>query len=487
MLPTMANRVVELSALPKEVRDQLAELDLELSEGDITQKGYEKKRTKLLAPFIIQTPVVPPPKNDVQPPAPSSSSSHGPPPSNSSRYRERRSRRQHRNGGTRDDRYRSDIHTEAVQAALAKHKEEKMALPMPTKRRSTYVQSPIITRTPPDSSSGSEDETSNRRQSSVVASMPQVNPSLQSPDAWINRTVQGSSTSSSASSTMSHGEPKPQPQAQAQPQYKPQYQPLYQPNEPSAASVADMLAHSRIAPSGNSAPPPDVTAVALTTTRGPRVDLPSNAVVRGMSRGQSRSSMMETADGVPVNSRVSTKIQQLLNTLKRPKRPPLSEFFTDDSEEIVEVPQPDPNMPKPEGRQIMPVKGEPLGVVSNWPPALQAALARWGATQGKSPALTALDITGKPLYTLTYGKLWSRSVKLAYTLLNKLGTKNEQILNQVTGWHWCTPTATLGCSGLPFMAAYWLKSYLSPLRSHCHAKMQVSASWVSYSVVAVLV
>lgn len=45
--------------------------------------------------------------------------------------------------------YFSDIHTEAVQAALAKHKEEKMALPMPTKRRSTYVPSPIETRTPP--------------------------------------------------------------------------------------------------------------------------------------------------------------------------------------------------------------------------------------------------------------------------------------------------------------------------------------------------
>lgn len=43
-------------------------------------------------------------------------------------------------------------------------------------------------------------------------------------------------------------------------------------------------------------------------------------------------------------------------------------------------------------------------MVSNWPPALQAALARWGATQAKSPALTALDITGKPLYTLTYGE-----------------------------------------------------------------------------------
>lgn len=69
------------------------------------------------------------------------------------------------------------------------------------------------------------------------------------------------------------------------------------------------------------------------------------------------------------------------------------------------VPQSDPNTPKPEGRQIIPVKGEPLGVVSNWPPALQAALARWGATQGKSPALTALDITGRPLYTLTYGNI----------------------------------------------------------------------------------
>uniref|UniRef100_A0A4W5LTD4 Uncharacterized protein n=1 Tax=Hucho hucho TaxID=62062 RepID=A0A4W5LTD4_9TELE len=45
---------------------------------------------------------------------------------------------------------------------------------------------------------------------------------------------------------------------------------------------------------------------------------------------------METADGVPVNSRVSSKIQQLLNTLKRPKRPSLREFFIDDFEELVD-------------------------------------------------------------------------------------------------------------------------------------------------------
>lgn len=36
VLPTMADRGVDLSALPKEVRDQLAELDLELSEGRLS-------------------------------------------------------------------------------------------------------------------------------------------------------------------------------------------------------------------------------------------------------------------------------------------------------------------------------------------------------------------------------------------------------------------------------------------------------------------
>uniref|UniRef100_A0A7N8XQZ4 Disco-interacting protein 2 homolog A n=1 Tax=Mastacembelus armatus TaxID=205130 RepID=A0A7N8XQZ4_9TELE len=132
--------------------------------------------------------------------------------------------------------------------------------------------------------------------------------------------------------------------------------------------------------------------------------------------------------GVPVNSRVSSKIQQLLNTLKRPKRPPLREFFVDDFEELLDVQQPDPNQPKPEGLQMSPLAGEPLGVVTNWPPSLPAALQRWGTTQPKSPCLTALDNAGKPVYTLTYGKLWTRSQKLAYTLLNKLSTRNEPLL-----------------------------------------------------------
>ena len=47
--PTPSPHCVEL---PEDVVDKIAELDLELSEGDITQKGYEKKRAKLLEPFL---------------------------------------------------------------------------------------------------------------------------------------------------------------------------------------------------------------------------------------------------------------------------------------------------------------------------------------------------------------------------------------------------------------------------------------------------
>ncbi|KAJ8259307.1 hypothetical protein COCON_G00183190 [Conger conger] len=433
----MADRGVDLSSLPKEVRDQLAELDLELSEGDITQKGYEKKRGKLLAPFIPQNRSVDPALQSVpRAPGPSSAPAADPPsaPASSSSHSHRSSRAQ-RCGGTRDDRYRSDIHSEAVQAALALHKAQKMALPMPTKRRTANTHPgppppPLLVcppgpLTPPllvrcvfadrsDTSSASEDEGSLRRRASLNA--------VQN-DCWINRSLQPSSTSSSASSTLSHGEGKPPPAVLP-------------------AVLADVLAHTRIE---NTSVPPDVTSMAV-PEQGVRVDPSPIPPIRAVSRVPNRSSLMETADGVPVHSRVSTKIQQLLNTLKRPKRPPLSEFFVDDAEEIVEgkpvlwevcslmglyalpTPLPDPHTPRPEGRQIIPVKGEPLGVVSNWPPALQASLARWGASQAKSPALTALDITGKTLYTLTYGKLWSRSVKLAFTLLNRLGAKNEQVL-----------------------------------------------------------
>ncbi|XP_027404244.1 disco-interacting protein 2 homolog A isoform X5 [Bos indicus x Bos taurus] len=347
----MAERGCPLEAvqLPAEVRESLAELELELSEGDITQKGYEKKRAKLLARCV---PLI------------------------------------------------QDVHTEAVQAALAKHKERKM--PMPSKRRSVLTHASVEAYTPPDTSSASEDEGSLQRPGQLASAPLQSRPSI---EPWPDPAIQGSSTSSSASSTSSHpgGQPAATPSA--------------------AAALAGPAALARVADLHSA--PPDVTT-GLMQHQHAYCERPQLASVRGVPRG-CRGSVLETAGGVPVNSRVSSKIQQLLNTLKRPKRPPLKEFFVDDFEELLEVQQPDPNQPKPEGSQMAVLRGEPLAE-SSWPPSLLAALQQWGTTQPKAPCLTALDTAGKAVYTLTYGKLWSRSLKLAYTLLNKLTNKNEPLL-----------------------------------------------------------
>uniref|UniRef100_A0A8C2H1H2 Disco-interacting protein 2 homolog A n=1 Tax=Cyprinus carpio TaxID=7962 RepID=A0A8C2H1H2_CYPCA len=365
-------------------------LSLSLSVGDITQKGYEKKRGKLLAPYIPQIQGVDPSlqiEHRIQ-----TSSQVAPPGSKQNKPRA---------ANSRDECFRSDLHTEAVQAALAKYKERKM--PMPSKRRSVLVQSSVEACTPPDTSSASEDEGSLRRQGRIASSSPyQAHPSV---EHWFNRVIQGSSTSSSASSTSSH----------------PGGRPHHATNTTSASAatvLADLMAHTQL---DNHSAPPDVTGL---SERSVHAERPQVASVRGLPRGYTHTSVMETADGVPVNSRVSSKIQQLLNTLKRPKRPPLREFFVDDFEELLD----DPNQPKPEGGEMRPLNGEPLGVVTNWPPSLLASLQRWGTTQPKSPCLTALDNASKPIYTLTYGKLWTRSQKLAYTLLNKLSTRNEPLL-----------------------------------------------------------
>uniref|UniRef100_A0A2I3H6J9 Disco interacting A n=1 Tax=Nomascus leucogenys TaxID=61853 RepID=A0A2I3H6J9_NOMLE len=350
----MADRGCPLEAapLPAEVRESLAELELELSEGDITQKGYEKKRAKLLARYI---PLI----QGIDPSLQAENRIPGPSQTTAAAPKQQKSRPT----TSRDERFRSDVHTEAVQAALAKYKERKM--PMPSKRRSVLVHSSVETYTPPDTSSASEDEGSLRRPGRLTSTPLQSHSSV---EPWLDQVIQGSSTSSSASSTSSHpgGRPTTAPSAAATP------------GAAATTALAGLEAHTHI--------------------------------------------------GVPVNSRVSSKIQQLLNTLKRPKRPPLKEFFVDDFEELLEVQQPDPNQLKPEGSETSVLRGEPLTAGVLRPPSLLATLQRWGTTQPKSPCLTALDTTGKATYTLTYGKLWSRSLKLAYTLLNKLTSKNEPLL-----------------------------------------------------------
>ncbi|XP_074180950.1 disco-interacting protein 2 homolog C [Rhinolophus sinicus] len=378
----MADRSLEGMALPLEVRARLAELELELSEGDITQKGYEKKRSKLIGAYLPQPPRV----DQALPPerrAPIT-------PSSASRYHRRRS------SGSRDERYRSDVHTEAVQAALAKHKERKMAVPMPSKRRSLVVQTSMDAYTPPDTSSGSDDEGSVQGDSQGTPTSSQGSINM---EHWISQAIHGSTTSTTSSSSTQSG------------------------GSGTAHRLADVMAQTHIE---NHSAPPDVTT--YTSEHAIQVERPQGSATSRTAPKYGNAELMETGDGVPVSSRVSAKIQQLVNTLKRPKRPPLREFFVDDFEELLEVQQPDPNQPKPEGAQMLAMRGEQLGVVTNWPPSLEAALQRWGTISPKAPCLTTMDTNGKPLYILTYGKLWTRSMKVAYNILHKLGTKQEPMV-----------------------------------------------------------
>uniref|UniRef100_A0A671WSD0 Disco-interacting protein 2 homolog Cb n=1 Tax=Sparus aurata TaxID=8175 RepID=A0A671WSD0_SPAAU len=301
-----------------------------------------------------------------------------------------------RTSGTRDERYRSDVHTEAVQAVLARHVERKVAVPMPSKRRSLVVQTSMDAYTPPDSSSGSEDEAGPGDDMSGM-------------EHWMSRPshlgpAHLGSTSSSSSSTQSGG-------------------------SGNAGRLADSLAHTHISHLNHSAPP-DVTGYSSDSSHShtERHHMANMGTIARNTQKYGNAERMETGDGVPVSSRVSAKIQQLVNTLKQPRRPPLREFFVDDFDELLEVQQPDPNQPRPEGAEMMPVRGEALGVVTNWPPSLEAALQRWGTISPKAPCLTSLDTAGKPLYVLTYGKLWSRSIKLAYNILHKLGSKQEPMV-----------------------------------------------------------
>ncbi|CAL9688536.1 unnamed protein product [Knipowitschia caucasica] len=411
----MADR--EAAAFPAEVRARLAELELELSEGDITQKGYEKKRSKLIGAYLPQSPVsgseAPMGQERKTPVTPSSSS----------RYSRRRL------SGSRDERYRSDVHTEAVQAALAKHKERKMAVPIPSKRRSLVVQTSVDAYTPPDTSSGSEAEPDGEEQSAEGERVGggggggNGTSSLEdglTTEHWASRglhpasssTTTGSSASSSSSSRGSCGGGV-------------------------AGRLADVLqqhAHlhrHRLHRTENHSAPPDVTGYTNNSTSssdGTQADRVPCPAAHKHAPKYGNAELMETGDGVPVSSRVSAKIQQLVNTLKRPKRPPLREFFVDDFEELLEVQQPDPNQPRAEGSRMSPTQGEQLGVVTNWPPSLEAALQRWGTISPKAPCLSTMDPNGKPLYVLTYGKLWSRSVKVAYNLLHKLGSKQEPVV-----------------------------------------------------------
>ncbi|XP_012153022.1 disco-interacting protein 2 isoform X9 [Megachile rotundata] len=342
---------------------------------DITQKGYEKKRTRLLQQYASKQlggRLVP---GGIASPPGSGGSTGNTGNSNSAAAR-RGNRRLTRN----ESRYHSEVRQEAVQQALAAMQgRPKPSLPMPSKRTSVMARSPDRERRDSGESSSDED--------SVVTE--------ESPGA-------GGPTGTGLSDTSSTGSARDTP--------PPPRPPARRPPGADITDIAEYTPHAYC-----NIQPPDVTHTSNTpsaqqSTRRPGADRVN------------RYHVVEDQNNTGTTGRwkVSAKIQQLLNTLKRPKRRPLPEFYEDDDIELEIAANPkDPNAPKPEGGSMTSAVGETSSVAAGLPRSLEAAIQRYGSASYKAPVATVLDPNGKLCVTLTYGKLLSRSHKIAYTLLNK--------------------------------------------------------------------
>ncbi|XP_054273806.1 disco-interacting protein 2 homolog C-like isoform X2 [Macrosteles quadrilineatus] len=360
--------------------------------GDITQKGYEKKRTRLLAPYV--------PKQTQA--RSSQSHSHYSP---NTRARRRGNRRLTRN----ESRYHSEVRQEAVQQALAAMQNRpKPSLPMPSKRTSVMAKSPD--RDHHDSASSSDDESVGGGDAGSTPERERVS----------SRGVQPLPPQSDTSSTGSARETPPQQRQIHRHTRLPNGgggQTVWEEhkrNKHEITDLADVMHNLR-----PYSQPPDVTH---NTAQSRRIT-PADRVNRYNSSRQSSDDGMGTVTSTG-RWKVSAKIQQLLNTLKRPKRRPLPEFYEDDDIELEIAANPkDPNAPKPEGGTMTPAIGDQLVVPSGLPRNLEAAIQRYGSATYKAPVATVLDPNGKLSITLTYGKLLSRSQKVAYTLLNKSFSK----------------------------------------------------------------
>ncbi|RWS31013.1 disco-interacting protein 2-like protein, partial [Leptotrombidium deliense] len=439
---------------------------------DITQKGYEKKKSRLLAPFI------------------SSQSSGAASPST------RAKRRVHRRLTRHESRYHSEVRQEAVQQALAAMQNRpKPSLPMPSKRTSVMATSPSRERHR-EMSDSSSDEDSIVNESSSTPDQEPIVPRVLSAGHSLHSSTDTSTTSSPAheplipppsqhqshqlprisrqqqmkdKSKVSNSEERPPPAPPHQSQYH-QQQPsqMLKPNHlvnnrhgnsSGGSSVGDSSSNERppekpqrissrsessnikqladvmqnLTPSTTYSAQPDVTQSNTPTQQriSPQSDVigeydPVYGQPNSPSGSRVSSQSMDTySTGTGTGKwKVSAKIQQLLNTLKRPKKRPLHEFYIDDETDFeIAANQLDPSAPRPEGSTMVPVTGEQLVIPQGLPSSLEAALQRYGSATFKAPAVTVLDTTAKISLPLTYGKLLSRSRKIAYNLLNKIGQK----------------------------------------------------------------
>ncbi|KAJ8974242.1 hypothetical protein NQ317_006324 [Molorchus minor] len=264
-----------------------------------------------------------------------------------------------------------EVRQEAVQQALAQamQNRHKPSMPMPSKRTSVMARSPERDRHDSESSSDEDSivneetvESTPEREKARDRSTPQMFPPPPLSD-----------TSSTGSPPPLHHRPRMPPPNNWD-----------QRNRQEITNLSDVMQNFK-----PYSQPPDVT---------------HNTAQDGRRAGADR-----------VNRYASSASDDTMGT----------EFYEDDDIELEIAANPkDPNAPKPEGSCMSPAVGEQLIIPSGLPRSLEAAITRYGNATYKAPVATVLDPNGKLSTTLTFGKLLSRSHKVAYALLTKSFSKN---------------------------------------------------------------
>ncbi|CAI4221680.1 unnamed protein product [Auanema sp. JU1783] len=385
---------IDISKLPLEVREKLAELDLELSEGDITQKGYDKKKSLLLVQFV------PGGKNGLCKMQASPST---------------KANRRHQRRLTRDEgRFHSEIRAEAVQAALAEYsqgKKEKPACLQAIKRtaepreRNTKLS---------DSSSDEDDDsqfgssgrgTRDRKKNEGKSQI--INP----PDV----------TGGAAVEAMLK---RVREQHEKNIQMQREHEVALRLNQLSVDEQPRTCETSR----KDNETTDSMSPTSLTIEDAVYV----NTIIPPKEEFSNQQDYQNAVLPVRQPAKVSLKIQQVLNNLQRPKDKPLHEFYNDDDAELEAIAKmTDPSAPRPEGMIMTPVRGESAAATSQTlPRSIDSALHRFGTTCAKSVFGMVLDQAGRPTEQLTYGKLLSRANKIGHMLLNRtitIGKENGKV------------------------------------------------------------
>ncbi|PAA59847.1 hypothetical protein BOX15_Mlig011991g1 [Macrostomum lignano] len=428
---------IDISCLPLDVRAKLAELELELSDGDITQKGYKKKRARLLDPYIA--------KKQQQGPAASASGEGGSGASAASPA----VRDQAGGGGRRDDiRYHSEIRAEAVQAALARNREASAAGPAGVTTGAPPAAPPAPSGRRVQQSSGTAAAVrlaSDGDSTDDALDDDDDDDGEEDDDVDISEEAENNAGNGGAAFTLDAGSssadgslPSAQQQQQQPPQQSSPARTQQQQQQQSSTGAYVIRGNAYLGMPTNDSRHIGMDSggggsggnASMSTLR--RVD---DAVGQQRSKKQQQQQQQTSTPGPPPQSRTSAKIQQLMQTLAHPKRRPLPEMYADDEDDDLlptnadgadrrqSAKSTDASAPKPQGEESLPVVGEPAALPPPSHASIEEALAR--AASSKSTAVSTMEPGGRLSSGLTYAKLYSRSRKLAHHLLNRLGHRGD--------------------------------------------------------------